>query len=355
MTPLNPDDIIALKMKKTSIHLTAVLFLTLAFLYFFFHSVQWKEVLKHLTRVNLLVFILFIMFIPMHFVTRAARWHYLLRYEKRKTRFFNRFAANAIGFTVSFIFPGRLGEIAKPLYLARKENMKNAFVIGTVIIERIFDVFVMCLLLGLFMVSKPLYASIFNIDERNYQRLQFWGIIGLGAALMLLLLALSLYFFRMKTLKVFSVVLKPLPSKASAKILEWIEEFIHGLKFFHSVKDLLMYTLWSFIVWLGIIFLYQIFFFAYHLKITYFFLFPYVFLILVGASIPTPGMVGGFHYFSKIGMTSFYGIDANMAVGMTIVCHAAQVLVTCLIGYAILSKEGISLLQAKKMGEDIES
>jgi len=307
--------------------------------------------LKHLTKVNLVFFIAFILFIPFHFATRAVRWHYLLKHEKSNTGFYNRIAANVVGFTVNFIFPGRLGELAKPLYLARKEDMKKGFVIGTAVIERIFDVFVMCLLLGLFLVSKPLYASIFRINEESFQRLKFWGLIGLGGALALLLISLSLYFFRLKTLKIFTFLLKPIPQKISDKILKLIEEFIQGLKFFHSIKDLLMYTLWSLIVWLGIIFLYQIFFLAYNIKVNYFFLFPYVFLILVGASIPTPGMVGGFHYFSIVGLTSFFAIDPNLAGGMTIVCHAVQFVVTVILGYAILSKEGMSLLQAKKMGE----
>jgi hypothetical protein len=55
-----------------------------------------------------------------------------------------------------------------------------------------------------------------------------------------------------------------------------------------------------------------------------------------------------------VGMTSFLGIAKSQAVGMTIVIHAIQLAVTCLIGYAILWKEGISLFQIKKMGEDAE-
>jgi len=39
---------------------------------------------------------------------------------------------------------------------------------------------------------------------------------------------------------------------------------------------------------------------------------------------------------------------------MTIVVHAIQVVVTCLIGYTILWKEGISLFQLKKLGEVTE-
>jgi hypothetical protein len=63
-------------------------------------------------------------------------------------------------------------------------------------------------------------------------------------------------------------------------------------------------------------------------------------------------MVGGFHSFSKLGMTSFFSIEANLAVAMTIVSHALQLVMTCLVGYVILWKEGLSLFQIKKMGEE---
>jgi len=37
---------------------------------------------------------------------------------------------------------------------------------------------------------------------------------------------------------------------------------------------------------------------------------------------------------------------------MSIIVHAIQLVVTCLLGYAILWKEGISLFQLKKLGEN---
>ena len=91
---------------------------------------------------------------------------------------------------------------------------------------------------------------------------------------------------------------------------------------------------------------------AYDIRITFFFLIPYVFLLMVGASIPTPGMVGGFHSFSKLGLTTFYGIESNRAVGITIVLHAVQVVTVLLIGYIILWREGKSIFQLKKIGEE---
>lgn len=341
-------------MKKTWIRLSIIFFLTFIFLFFFFRSVEWKEVFNYLTDINLKFFILIIILVPLHLITRAIRWDYLLRHEKRGVSFYNRFAGNAIGFTVTLLFPGRLGELVKPLYLAKKENMRKGFVVGTIVVERIFDIFTMCSLLGIFIISKPLYSSIFQVNEEAYSSIKLWGIIGMAFATFILIVALSLYFFREKTLSIIAFFLKPLPQRISQRILEFIKEFIQGLKFFHSVGNLFTYILLSYVVWLGIIAYYWIFFYVYDSPIFFFFLIPYVFLVMVGASIPTPGMVGGFHYFSKLGLISLYGIDVNLAVVMTIVVHAVQVLVTCLVGYAILWKEGISLLQLKRLGSDTE-
>lgn len=336
------------------IRLSGIFALTFVFLYFFFRSVDWREVFGYLNDVNLTFFVLIILMVPLHLATRSIRWQYLLKHEKKHVGFYPRFAGNAVGFTVTLTFPGRLGELVKPLYLAQKEDMRKGFVMGTVVVERIFDIFTMCFLLGVFIISRPLYASIFRIDEETYSNLYFWGFVGIAFASALLFVALSLYFFRDKTLRIIAFLMKPFPEGFRTRVLSLAEEFIQGLKFFHSLGNLLVYGLWSIVVWIGIIFYYWVFFFAYNISVPFFFIFPYVFLTMVGASIPTPGMVGGFHYFSKLALTSLYGIDGNLAVSMTIVVHAVQVLVTCLLGYVILWKEGLSLLQIKKLGEEVE-
>ncbi|MFW6160622.1 MAG: lysylphosphatidylglycerol synthase transmembrane domain-containing protein [Acidobacteriota bacterium] len=328
--------------------------MTAIFLFFFFRSVDWKEVLKYLTSVDIKFFVLIVILVPLHFITRAIRWKVLLKQEKPDVSLYSCFAGNAIGFSVTMIFPGRLGELVKPLYLAQKENIRKGFSVGTVVVERIFDIFTMSFLLGLFLAARPFYAPTFQLDEASFSRLSFLGLTGLGLAFILVFISLILYFFRGKALNFIAVLLKPFPQKISEKIIDLGDEFIQGLKFFHSLTDFFLYLLLSFVVWLSIIFYHCMFFFTYSIHISYFRVFPYVFLILIGASIPTPGMVGGFHYFSKLGLTSLYGIDSNMAVGMTIVIHAVQVAMTCLTGYVILGKEGLSLFQVKKMREEAQ-
>lgn len=321
------------------------------FLYFFGRSVEWNKIPAYIANVNVPVFLLLIPGAALHFVTRAARWHVLVAREKLDVRFRSLVAGNIVGFTVSAVFPGRLGELAKPLYLARKEDLRPGFAVGTVVVERIFDMSTMCLLLGLFLLARPLFAGSWPIGAEAGGQLTLWGAVGIGVAAAFLTAILLLYFFRERALRVVGFVLKPLPAKARAAVLRLLAEFIDGLKFFQTSGQLALYAFLSLVVWLGIVLFYWVFFFAYHVHVPYFLVVPYVFMTAVGASIPTPGMVGGFHYFSKLGMVLVLGLDPALAAGMTLVVHALQIGVTCALGYAILAHEGLTLFQLKKMGE----
>ena len=344
-------------MKKNHIRAIVLFALTFVFLFFFFRRIEWSEVLGYLDDIDFKLFIVLLLLVPMNFAFRAIRWQCLLKHEKDGVSFYNRFAGNAVGFAVTFLFPGRLGELVKPLYLAQKEGLKKGFVIGTVVVERMFDLFNMCFLLGVFFISRPLYASIFNIEieQEAYSNLALWGIIGMAIAIVILLVTLSLYFFKEKTLKLIAFFLKPLSKKWREMIMGLIDEFIGGLKFFHSVGDVFVYIFWSLVVWINIAVFYWIWLVAFDVRVPFFYIFPFVFLTMVGASIPTPGMVGGFDYFSKYGLITLYGVEANLAVGMTLVVHAIQLAVTYVVGYGILWKEGISLVQIKKLGEKTKS
>jgi len=346
-------------MKKTWIRLALIFLLTAVFLFFFFRRVDWKEVLRYLTDANIAILVLVFLLTPLHLLMRAFRWKYLLIHEKRDVRLFNLFAGNAIGFTVTFLLPGRLGEIVKPLYVARKENVRPGFALGTVVVERIFDVFAMCFLLGVFILARPLYGSTFKVQSGAYSKLYLWGIIGAVFASVLLGLSLLFFFYKEKALDLTARILKPLSQKFAHKVLNLLREFIDGLKFFHSLGNVLIYIGLSLAVWLGITFYYWVFFLAYHVAIPYFYLIPYIFLAMVGASIPTPGMVGGFHAFSLLGLTLFFPQffppeDPSRGQGLTIAVHAIQLVVTCLLGYVILWKEGLTLIQLKKLKETIE-
>ena len=166
-------------------------------MFFFFRSIpDWGAVLRSFGRVSWPVFLLALLLTPLHLFTRALRWRYLLIHEKRDVRFASLFAGNVVGFMVTFIFPGRIGEIVKPLYCARKECVRPGFVLGTVVVERIFDILTMSVLLGAFLLARPLYAHRFVIKPEASARLTQLGIAALVLGAALLGLILFFYFFR---------------------------------------------------------------------------------------------------------------------------------------------------------------
>lgn len=359
-------------MKKNILRYGLILLLTAVLLFFFFRSVDWDSFFASVTNVNVFFFVLLIILGPFHLVPRAFRWKYLVLPEKKDVKFYNLFAGQAIGFTVSLLLPGRLGEIAKPLYLARKEKISDGFALGTVVVERIFDIIAMVFLLAAFLLARPLYVSRFPVSMEAYSWLFWLGMLGLILDIVIIAVVLCLHFFRKTTLRILNLVLKPFPAKFAAKARSLIEEFIQGLRFFRSFFDLARFFLLSLLVWAAIIAYYWIFFLAYREVLPAYTVIPYVFATMIGAAIPTPGMAGGFDFFSKKALMSLYFSpripgDASSAVrlamekelstkatAMTLAVHAIQVVMTCLVGFVILWKEGLSLLKLKKMSEEFQ-
>ncbi len=119
-------------------------------------------------------------------------------------------------------------------------------------------------------------------------------------------------------------------------------------------------------VWLvrhGLLFLLA----AFHEPQAFYKLIPFVFLTMVGAAIPTPGMVGGFHYFSKEALLRLYfplkhpgtapdvirAMYTTKAVSMTLVIHAMQVIMTWLVGFVIILREGLSFSKLRQMSGEM--
>ena len=66
-------------------------------------------------------------------------------------------------------------------------------------------------------------------------------------------------------------------------------------------------------------------------------------LLIVGVSVPTPGAVGGFEAAVQIGLTSFYGVPNDRAVGAALVLHLVSLLPVVVLGFLFLIQDGLGL------------
>ncbi len=328
-----------------------IVLLTAFFLWFFLRSVSWSDTWSYLKQVKPLFLVFSVLLSTLHFVTRSIRWKFLLRPLKSDLKVWSAIEANVVGFTVILIFPGRVGEVVRPLYLARKEGLSSGYLVGTIVVERTFDIFTNCFLLGAFLLTGDALGWRLDLKAETYNQLLFWGKAGLLLTAFLFLMVIGLYFMKDRASGLFSFLARLFPKGMRLGVEKFGLEFLAGLKFFHSFPRLIAYFGLSIMVWLGICFFYWVFFLAYDFRIPFFMIVPYIFLTMVGASIPTPGMAGGFDYFSRLALTGLYGLDPNQAVGLTILIHSIQVLVTCLLGYVILWQGGLNLFQVRKLSE----
>ena len=87
-----------------------------------------------------------LMMIASHYI-RALRWKLLMEPLGYRPGTFNTWAAVMIGYLVNAGVP-RLGEVVKCTLLAKYENVRADKLVGTIVVERIFDV--ICLLFAFF-------------------------------------------------------------------------------------------------------------------------------------------------------------------------------------------------------------
>ena len=78
---------------------------------------------------------------------RALRWQYLLQ-PLGRTTFANAFRATAVGFAANNLLPARAGEVIRPYFLARHEQMSATGAFATIILERLLDTMTVLMLLA---------------------------------------------------------------------------------------------------------------------------------------------------------------------------------------------------------------
>jgi len=132
-----------------TISFIAGLIISAAALYFAFRNVPVSHLFKYLTSINYLWVLPSLILVMLSFYLRAIRWQIILA-STQKITIGRAFHPMMIGFMINCVLPGRLGEIARPIILQKKEKIPFTTGLATVAAERIFDI---CLLLLLFIVT----------------------------------------------------------------------------------------------------------------------------------------------------------------------------------------------------------
>jgi uncharacterized protein (TIRG00374 family) len=134
-----------------------------------------------------------------------------------------------------------------------------------------------------------------------------------------------------------------LPGKLTHKLAAAILKFAEGLAVVRTPKRLASALLLSFPLWLSIGWGIWAVTRAFGIEMPFTGSFLLIALLVVGVSVPTPGGVGGFEAAVQIGLTSFYAVPNDRAVGTALVLHAVSLLPTIVLGFVFVVQEGLGL------------
>lgn len=269
---------------------------------------------------------------------RALRWQYLLA-PIGHARFGPAFRTTTIGFAASAVLPARAGEVIRPYLLARQEGLSATATFATIIIERLLDAVTCVMLLASFVLLFD--PGMGRADSRLYWLVEVGGIT-VGALAFVILGAMFVaardpeaagrWAYRLEHL---------LPGKLTHKLAAAILKFAEGLAVVRTPKRLASALLLSFPLWLSIGWGIWAVTRAFGIDMPFTGSFLLIALLVVGVSVPTPGGVGGFEAAVQIGLTSFYLVPNDRAVGTALVLHAVSLLPTIVLGFIFVVQEGL--------------
>lgn len=273
-------------------------------------------------------------------LARALRWNLMLEPLGTKPSAFNAFNAVMIGYLFNFAIP-RMGEVSRCGVLTRTDHIPMNRSLGTVVVERIFDLII--LMLVSIMVLFIEFDVLFDFFRENFFLPLASKLAGLG--LILLLLALACIVLGVFALLKFKHML--IRSAFAAKIITMLMGFVDGVRSVFKLKNpasflgltLLMWTLYFLNTYCFLMA------FTETAEVSYGAALSILVIGTFGFAAPVSGGIGAYHIFVAKGL-ALYGISSVAGGIFGFVSHGMQMLMILVVGaFSLIA----TLVQERKL------
>ena len=322
-------------MKAVLISIIKYLFfvtLGVSLLFLAFRGLAWTKLWEELKTANYWWFLAAVFVAIVSHLFRALRWNLLIKQMGYNTRISTTFYSVMMGYLANLALP-RLGEISRCGFLSRKENIPFNALFGTVIAERVFDLFVLLFLIFMIVITQIkriggflnelLIKPLLGIYSSN-----FMAIIIVLVSLILLVIVLLFVFRKLRPwfkTKIFYL-----------KIESFIDGFMDGLKSIGKLKTKRQFFFHTFMIWF--LYLIMIILPFYAFAETSFLTFLDGITILgigsLGIVAPVPGGIGSYHFVVTKLLTQLNDVPVQAAAAYATANHATQTLMIIIMGFA---------------------
>lgn len=321
---------------KRTLQIAAIAGITVFFLYLFLKNANLSDVWRILksTDPGWLIVALLVNFSAILF--RTVRWRVLLD-PNHPPPFYATFFATTVGYMLSTILPIRASDVARPVLLARRTDMRFSGALGTVLMERVVDLYSILLLFVVFAIRR------WNDFSEN----KWFFIVKAGAiASAVLLIALTtfiagLYFFRGGIRRAHEFIGRIVPLRFRESWMFFFDRFVQTLEITRQVRAFAIVLLCTAGIWFCLTSQFIFTVLALHHPLPWDSSIFVTGITTVGLAIPTPGGVGGFHKACQLVLTHFYGFDIDSSVATAVLFHVVGTLPVLVTGLLLFAREGL--------------
>lgn len=236
---------------------------------------------------------------------RALRWNMLLQSLGRKPRTVNSFLTIMLGYFANLGLP-RLGEILRPVTMAKYEKVPVEKVLGTIVVDRAIDVLSLFILVSIaFMLEFDTlwgYLSehmVMGNESGNLSRSIFVGFILLG-----ILVFVGLFLFRKHISQ----------TKLFKKIVEIFKGFLDGILSVKKLEKPGLFIFYSILIWVAYYLMFYMYLPAFNPTAHLGFVVALMVFVFgtFGIVIPSPGGMGSYHFLVMAAL-ALYGVSGSDA------------------------------------------
>lgn len=306
-------------------------------LYLAFQGIELDKLIAEVRDANLYWLLLAIgVGLVSHFF-RAARWRMQLIASGYGPSTLNTYAAVMVAYLVNLALP-RAGEVARCSVLFTSDKVPVSTSLGTVVVERVFDVIVLGLLAAIvfFFEYDTIYQGLVTFSsgrETGGEGIPGW--IYWVAGSMLVITAI-VFLFRKQILQVSFF------RKAYDKGLTFINALIQGALSIRYMKRPGLFVFYTLAIWLCYILMTYVGFFSMESVSGSEINLPYFALIItvvggIGFALPSPGGIGAYHAAVVITFLGFQllpeqGATRELGMAFATILHTSQLLMMVIVG-----------------------
>ncbi|MEA3280534.1 MAG: lysylphosphatidylglycerol synthase transmembrane domain-containing protein [Thermodesulfobacteriota bacterium] len=354
--------------KNITISLTLGILLSAVALYLSFRNVPFADLATYLTTINYFWILPAVFIALMSFVIRTLRWQFILG-AAHTVNFRQAFHPLMIGFMLNCILPGRIGELARPAILQKKDNLPFSTGLATVAAERLFDIILLIILAitvfafvhidpaldisfgkyhlnretliaigaGLFKLSAALIAGVIIISFSAIQNLAKKLIMALPA----------MFFFAGSNFK------NRMQEKICTPLTDFLENFVLGFALIKNPKKVGICIVLSTIIWsLAALSYYVMALGCPGIRLSYFEITAVMIIICLFIALPSVPGFWGLWEAGGVFALSLFGIPAKEALGFTLASHVIQMVPVIIIGILSAMVIGVNIWQISYYNDD---